>query len=81
VMGLAVATADIGRFRTIQDLAKDLAPLYRHIGHGTRWRCAMNGILAAEKRQGWPGASDIPWVLLYSTLATLLILSWAFIPA
>jgi len=25
--------------------------------------------------------SDIPWVLLYSALATLLILAWAYVPA
>jgi hypothetical protein len=27
------------------------------------------------------GASDIPWVLLYSAVVALLILAWAYVPA
>jgi len=32
------------------------------------------------ERQGWTWSSDIIWVLVYLTLATVFILSWATIP-
>jgi hypothetical protein len=34
-----------------------------------------------EEGQGWSWTSDSTWVLLYSILVTLLMLSWAYIPA
>jgi hypothetical protein len=32
------------------------------------------------ERQGWTWSSDIIWVVVYSTLVTVFILSWATIP-
>ena len=33
------------------------------------------------ERLGWNWTSDSTWVLIYSILVTLFMLSWAYIPA
>jgi hypothetical protein len=37
--------------------------------------------LSVARFLGNPGASDVPWVLLYSAVVAFLILAWAYVPA
>ena len=41
----------------------------------------MTRALASHEGRGWFWTSDSTWVLLYSVLVTLLMLSWAYVPA
>jgi hypothetical protein len=51
----------------------------------TGWRDPRVVCLQSDHPLGWEGvmtwASDGKWIVIHSTLATLLILSWAYIPA
>jgi len=65
-------TESIGRFRTFQNLSKDLDS---HLL--ARWTLGRGGGARAMTALH----SDIPWVLLYSALFTVLVLAWAYVPA